>query len=270
MVATLRAVRRKLRPKREVVPPYNGVELFYWRPWDGRHNFGDHLSNALVVKMAATNNLLLDEVVPNPRRLLALGSILHFAADGDVIWGSGFNGSVAVSEHRYTTLDVRAVRGPLTRDFLERRGISVPAVYGDPALLTKRLLGDRFKPLPNRTPVAFVPNFQEVGMMDGWENVISPFLPWSHVIQRIISSELIISSSLHGLILADAFGIPCTYLRISEKEGMFKYEDYALGAGRQEFKVATSREAAIKASPLAPPQPNLDALYNSFPWDLWD
>jgi pyruvyltransferase len=250
-------------------PPVLGIDLFYWRPKDGRHNFGDHLSMAIVTKMAAERSLFLDEIVPTPRRLLAIGSVLHFASDGDVIWGSGFNGSISVDQHKYRTLDVRSVRGPLTRDFLERRGIMAPAIYGDPALLIKRLLGERF-PLPQqRLPVAYVPNFADLDHMQGWENVVSPYLPWSEVIRRIIGAEHVISSSLHGLIIADAFGIPCTYLRLSETEGMFKYEDYVLGAGRDKLDVRTSQSEAVKASPMLPIKFNTDRLYGAFPWDLW-
>jgi pyruvyltransferase len=106
--------------------------------------------------------------------------------------------------------------------------------------------------------------------MAGYENVISPYLPWARVIEGIVGADLVISSSLHGLIVADAFDIPCIYLRLSEAEGMFKYEDYALGAGRSGISVVRSREAAVRASPLPPPNPDLERLTASFPWDLWE
>ena len=219
--------------------------------------------------MAAERSFFLDETVPAPRRLLAIGSILHFANDGDVVWGSGFNGSVPVERHRYATLDVRSVRGPLTKAFLEKRGIAVPQIFGDPALLTKRLLGARFPAPEQKRPVAYIPNFQELEHMAGWENMVSPFLPWAEVIRRIVASEHVISSSLHGLVIADSFGIPCTYLRLSEAEGVFKYEDYVLGAGRERLEIATSREDAVRSSPMSPPKPDLGKLYGAFPWDLW-
>lgn len=270
----LQRIKRKVKRWAGVQPPerpkHSGVELFYWKLRDGRQNFGDHLSNAIVTKLAATRNLFLDEVVPRPRRLLAIGSILHYANDGDVIWGSGFNGSVPLERHRFTNLDVRAVRGPLTRDFLEKRGIAVPEVYGDPALLTRRLIGERFAAEERSDPIIFVPNFQDLAEMEGWENVVSPFLPWPDVIRRIVRAQLVVSTSLHGLIIADAFGIPCTYLRLSDTENIFKYEDYALGSGRQTLKVTGTREEALRASPLDPPRPELDKLEASFPWDLWD
>ena len=57
----------------------------------------------------------LDEPVIVPRRLLAVGSILHLARDNDVVWGSGVHGKIVVRRHQFKQLDAREVRGPLTR-----------------------------------------------------------------------------------------------------------------------------------------------------------
>ena len=265
-----RRIGRRLLRRTRAVRPREGVRLYYWRPADGSQNFGDHLSSAIVTKMATERDRFLDEQVALSRRLLAIGSILHHAHDGDVIWGSGFNGSVALDRHHYDSLDVRAVRGPLTREFLRKRGIDVPEIFGDPALLTARLFCRRFPRPKMRAPVAYVPNFADAPLMAHWENVVSPMLPWATVISRILAADHVISSSLHGLVIADAFGLPCTYLRLSETEGLFKYEDYVLGAGRDALVTTSSREAAVRSSPMPPPRPDLDRLYESFPWDLWD
>lgn len=269
-VLSVKAIARRALGRMPPPSPPSCVSLYYWRPRGGLQNFGDHLSSAISTKMAAERGRFFDEIVPHPRRMLAIGSVLHIAVDGNVIWGSGFNGSVALERHKYANLDVRAVRGPLTRAFLEARGIAVPPIFGDPALLTRRLLGMRFPRPERRCPVVFVPNFQDLEIMSDWENVVSPHLPWAQVISRIVAAQHIVSSSLHGLVLADSFGIPCTYLRLSEREGVFKYEDYCLGAGRDALRITTSREEAIRATPLDPPQPDLDSLYDAFPWDLWD
>ena len=46
--------------------------------------------------------------------------------------------------------------------------------------------------------------------------------------KKINSCELVLSSSLHGLVTADAFGIPNAWLKLSDtlKGGNFKFEDY--------------------------------------------
>jgi pyruvyltransferase len=276
MKKIIRTVRNLARQDRHSEPrsptPFQPktIELFYWKS-PVAVNFGDYLSSVIVTKIAADADCFLDEERSSPVRLLAVGSILHFARDGDVIWGSGLNGKVAVERHVFRWLDVRAVRGPLTRDFLTRRGIDVPEVFGDPGILVAELLRTRFpKPSGPKTPVAFVPNLHDLSKMDGWENVISPLDPWSTVIRRISRTSLVISSSLHGLVVADAFGIPCTYLRLSERENVLKYEDYVFGVGRPRLNIARSREEAIRAAPMDPVSPDLARLKASFPYDLWD
>ncbi|TJW12665.1 MAG: polysaccharide pyruvyl transferase family protein [Mesorhizobium sp.] len=272
----LRTVRDLARRDRRLAPaspvPFQAktIELFYWKS-PVAVNFGDYLSSVIVNKIAADADCFLDEERPAPARLLAVGSILHFARDGDVVWGSGVNGKVPVERHIFRWLDVRAVRGPLTRDFLTRRGIDVPEVFGDPGILVAELLGARFpKSAERKTPVAFVPNLHDLPKMDGWENVISPLDPWATVVRRISQASLVISTSLHGLVVADAFGVPCTYLRLSEEENTLKYEDYVLGVGRRRLDVTRSREEAVRASPMDPVSPDLARLKASFPYDLWD
>ena len=246
------------------------IELFYWKSPFGV-NFGDYLSSVVVNKLAAEADCFLDEARSTPARILAIGSILHFARDGDVVWGSGVNGKIPVEKHIFRWLDVRAVRGPLTRDFLIRRGIDVPEIFGDPGILVAELLGNRFqKSAERRTPVTFVPNLHDLAEMDGWENVISPLDPWAAVVSRISMSSVVISSSLHGLVVADAFGVPCTYLRLSEGESILKYEDYVAGVGRPRLDITRSREEAVRASPMDPVNPDLSKLKASFPYDLWE
>ncbi len=70
-------------------------------------------------------------------KLIAIGSMLSFAKDDDVIWGSGINGKLLDTKHyKFSRLDIRAVRGPLTRNYLrENFQVKAPEVYGDPGLL---------------------------------------------------------------------------------------------------------------------------------------
>jgi pyruvyltransferase len=99
--------------------------------------------------------------------------------------------------------------------------------------------------------------------------VISPLDPWWSVVRRISRARHVISTSLHGLVVADAFGVPCTYLRLSEEENLFKYEDYVLGVGRSRLPVTRSRQEAVRASPLDAVRFDTARLKASFPYDLW-
>ena len=100
-----------------------GLLLFWWRSVP--ENFGDKLSQVVIErllnrKIKCSYGLKEEEPI-----LLGIGSILHFARDGDVIWGSGFREN-PLGENRFKNIDVRAVRGPLTRSFLLIMGIDVP------------------------------------------------------------------------------------------------------------------------------------------------
>ena len=155
---------RQAPPPTPGLLPYPHVSLFHFRPADGSVNFGDHLSRVVVAAVLGLRQRTLDDEVAQTSRLLAIGSILHYAGDGDVVWGSGINGKVPATSFTARQLDVRAVRGPLTEEFLRRRGHRVPSVFGDPALLVPHLFGSRFKPTATR-PYVFVPNLHDLALV---------------------------------------------------------------------------------------------------------
>ena len=57
---------------------------------------------------------------------------------------------------------------------------------------------------------------------------IKHYKDWRQVIKEIVECEMIISSSLHGLILSDAYHIPNIWIKFSDEtfDGSFKYLDY--------------------------------------------
>jgi pyruvyltransferase len=207
------------------------------------------------------------------RRLLTVGSILHLARDGDIVWGSGARGAVASPlDYRFSTLDVRAVRGPLTRDFLLERGIEVPPVYGDPALLLPDALPELREWATTKTrPLTIVPNFADFDATRAryGELCIDPRGGLLRCLKTIAQSESIVSSSLHGIVVAESLGISAR-LMASGHESSFKYEDYYRGTGREPVAPAPSLEQAMRELPTSPAvvRPDL-ALARSFPHDLW-
>jgi len=249
---------------------YPHVDLFFWKPEGGALNFGDHLARVIVTKLLAMRGHLLEEETARSHRLFAVGSVLHFAQDGDVVWGSGVNGKVDPKLHRFQQLDVRAVRGPLTRDFLLNRGIAVPEVYGDPALLLPTLFPGRFAATA-RKPYVVVPNLHDLALAQQarLQNIVSPMLSWNRCVAEILQGQLVISSSLHGIIIAEAYGIPARYLRLSDTENIFKYNDYVQGTGRAPIEPAGSVEEALEMGGMPPPVFDPAALLAAFPLDLW-
>ncbi|MFT3817060.1 MAG: polysaccharide pyruvyl transferase family protein [Rubrivivax sp.] len=267
----LTAIRRHLRPApapRRYTEAYPRVQVFEWRPQGGAINFGDHLARVVVDRVLAGRGLTAQDETAAAATLFSVGSVLHFAQDGAVVWGAGINGKVALQEHRFRRLDVRAVRGPRTAEQLQRWGIAVPAVYGDPALLLPTLFADRFAPRPRRR-AAFVPNLHDLEGLQSPVPVISPLWGWNRVVSEILGCELVLASSLHGLIVAESFGIPARYVRLSETENRFKYDDYAQGTGRPDLQPARSIAEGLAMGGLAPIVFDPQALLSAFPWDLW-
>jgi hypothetical protein len=65
------------------------LPLYWWQPANGSLNFGDELSRVVVEKIIKREPVKAEE---GEKKLLAVGSIMQFAEEGDVVWGSGING----------------------------------------------------------------------------------------------------------------------------------------------------------------------------------
>lgn len=271
------------------------VKLVHWNPRETRSrgalgrltatgprkdNFGDLLGPYVVEKVVRSQDGLAPYPVPRrlppPRRartghLLSIGSVMHFARTGDTVWGTGVNGKIAADVYRFTALDVRAVRGLHTQRFLTERGIDVPDVYGDPALLLPHLdprvtgwAQDKQRRL------AVIPNLNEVADWQDHPAFVDPRGPLDQIIERLARSERVVSSSLHGLVISEALGIPVALVR-SRAEPSFKYDDYFSGTGRADVPTYDDLDAGLAAR-TEPAQMSWDPgpLLRAFPWDLWD
>ena len=261
------------------------VEAIHWNPhaWSlpllGRrlgprvNNFGDLLGPMIVARIAAAEGLVAQSSASQGRtRLLSVGSVVHFGRDGDVVWGSGVNGKMDADRYAFEALDVRAVRGPKTRAFLQQRGIDVPAIYGDPGLLFADLFSELgLRSRPKTRSVTVMPNLNDRRAVSSRHAsiVVLPTEGVTACVQAIAESEYVVASSLHAIVIAESIGTPCR-LVAATAESPFKYEDYYLGTGRDPIEPAPSVEAALAESPVEPalewdPAP----LLSAFPRDLW-
>jgi len=241
--------------------------MFWWEPIKGDINFGDDLSRVIVEKILG-NSVKYKHLESKGRTLFAAGSILHFARDGDVIWGSGFREN-PLSENRFSRLDVRAVRGPRTREFLLKMGIDCPEVYGDPAVLMSHLFPEFKKEEPVYDYIV-IPNIAEIKCFANYKNIVLPTLPWEEIVEKMLQSRLVISSSLHGIIVAESFGVPARLLKMTWIEPLLKYQDYYESTGRPDFKYATSVQEALQMGGEEPRCIDINPLIDSFPWDYFE
>lgn len=237
-------------------------------------NFGD-LASADIVAWLAGSPVHHAAADGSERRLLAIGSILHCARDGDVVWGTGLKGSAA-NRFAARDLDIRSVRGPITYDFLKRRGIALDKVSTlfDPGTLAPLLpafAGRRVDTLPRR-PLAIIPHFRDMGWfrLRHWRHraaILSVDRTLIDMMAAIAAADRVISSSLHGIIVAEALGVPAVWLAPRSDESLLKYYDYYYSTERYDVTPCATLAAALRREP--PPLPHFDhqAMIASFPHD---
>lgn len=246
------------------------VNIRHWTFSETLQNFGDALSPYIVKRLLGKQHTLTVNGAEGDADMLAIGSWLHYAREGTHIWGTGLRTDPPQendAKHDYKSLKVHAVRGPLTRDFLLRRGIWCPPVYGDPALLLPNLYQPKRDPrLAGR--VALLPHCGSVQKYTGLGefHVISPITSdVEDVINQLVSCSAVVAQSLHGLIVADAYGIPNVWLQDLPAEGDFKFRDYFAAVGRPVAGI--SKVADFKVARLwRGGQPDTAALERAFPF----
>ncbi len=262
------------RRKLDVV---NGVGLHWFslERLDGRENFGDALSPFIVEAMLKEHGKEINrEKGKASRHLYAVGSILLFGYQKAVVWGSGMlTEAIGFRDPRIYQLDIRAVRGPLTRKSLVCRGFHCPEVYGDPAVLLPVLYQPRVSQVADRRIAVIEHKNSLSSHLDdcrlSYIDIVTDDV--FSTIDQICSSRLVISSSLHGIIVAEAYGIPAILVNDYVGYNEFKYKDWYYSTGRSFFPVAGSVEEALTMQ--APVLPDLrimqESLWKTFPSDLF-
>ena len=292
--------------------PHCGIPVYHWSPGKGRQNFGDVLGVVLVrlitrfdPRVRFTN---LQSVSP---KLTSIGSIADTTSGQDWVWSSGVHpwAHAALSEHqsrsrnfttRFRSIHVSSTRGPRSRQFFldaTNRSLNVPEVFGDGALLLplyfnqlreREIAAAGQSQQVNLTSlVLIIPHLRDYEAVRHklavesrrWEwlnyQLVSVLDPWESVLRQIVRSSLVVSSSLHGIIVAESFGVGARLFRLKSSDGAFKYRDYYEGSGRYGVNLTHSlddalhlgAETAIKDEQLRSIQ---RGLLNSFPKQLWD
>lgn len=230
-------------------------------------NFGDNLGVVIVERIVSDSVTISKK---GEKKLLGLGSLLYFAETGDVLWGTGCNYKYTQKkDYSFTELDIRAVRGPLTRAFIEKLGVKCPEVYGDPALLFPYLFPEFKRKKNPSSSYVVIPHLYERSLFQPGPHVVSPTEHWKKVILAILDSAFVISGSLHAIIIAESYGIPARYLRLSENEPLFKYQDYYASTGRNSFQFATSVKEALYLGGEPPIKFDPKPLWKTFPFEFW-
>ena len=242
--------------------------------WNGKVNLGDYLAVVVCDWMLKRYNLSFDKKTKKTIHLSTIGSIIGFGNYDAVIWGSGILGtgsiSVLIKRRLFVKYDIRAVRGPITGDILLSCGYNVGSVYGDPAVLMPLIYkGSKAKKIYKYSLIRHYISSDNKNINNCHEILIQTN-DYKFFIDEILKSECVISSSLHGIILAEAYGVPAIFLNDINNDEM-KYFDWYFSTGRRTVKIAESIDEALKMEPMELPDlRNMQKnLLDSFPYDLW-
>ncbi|MBS9478930.1 polysaccharide pyruvyl transferase family protein [Ancylobacter radicis] len=204
-------------------------------------NLGDTLSALIVAGMAGipVRRAGFDQPI---ERMVAVGTIGHNQRNGVLhFWGTGVDAErnpVDPLVHGYvrpvdTQFNIHALRGPNSARTLRAAGIEVPDIFGDPVWMLPRFwpmkdvekthdLGVilHITELEDRTLDAKVKaSLRRYAVPDAFKdrirliNTHCPPTPegMKAKVAEIVSCRAIVSTSLHGLVIAETYGIPCAW-----------------------------------------------------------
>lgn len=254
----------------------------YW--FRGRvPNVGDELTPILMARMTGRRAVhVADVALPGWYPVqVAVGSILETARSPNVVvWGSGFIRSTG--ELSVRTARVTAVRGPMTAARLRAQGVACPDVFGDPGLLVPLFFPRAGT--PPEGPIGVIPHWSELdhpaiaALALGLDaRVVDVRRPLEEVLADLWACSLVVSSSLHGLILADAYRVPSVWLKLSERalRGGFKFCDYFGSVGRHDHRAVDLRDGRLPSplevaelARLEPLDVDLAGLVSACPWPV--
>ena len=177
--------------------------------------------------------------------LIAVGSLLEASTKNAVCWGTGMAQQNKIpSGGRFIM-----TRGFLSKKILEDSGYTVESkICGDPAFLMPVI----FNPVVanNKQKVGIIPHVSQVEVV---KNILSKKNEFEIIdfrstnveenISILKSCSFVYSSSLHGIILCHAYGIPCLWFYFTELGGgKFKFYDYLSSVGIEKYEPLTLDE----------------------------
>ncbi len=200
----------------------------YW--YQSIINFGDLLTPELFRLYGVS----LGYASPSETKILCVGSILQSIDDSysGLVLGSG----TILEDHSLSlpNANVLAVRGPRTLERLRSIKNRENVVLADPGLIACDLIKSS-KRAQKKGRIGFVPHYEdlhEAAVIKLKKQKSIYYIDVQDrpqkVAQKISSCEIVLSSSLHGIIVAHSLGIPAVWVKPGDNlyGGEFKYYDY--------------------------------------------
>lgn len=213
------------------------IQLFWWSERKlmdkSKENYGDLLGKYLVEKISEKEIVWVQPKKQKWKTLfkpvyVTIGSVLSQVNKKCIVWGSG----IITKDQYVEKAKFLAVRGPETRERLLELGYDVPKTYGDPALLLPEYYYPEVKKkydygiIPHYTDFQLIQEkFKEVDSVLVVDLMTNDIEATTNV---ILQCRKVISSSLHGIIVSHAYGIPAVWVKLSNN--LFgddvKFKDY--------------------------------------------
>lgn len=199
------------------------------------NNFGDLIVPYFLDKFCAKSDYTFHFKNDDLAKIISCGSIMRLCNKNTIVYGSG----IRDIDQNIKSGVIKFVRGPLTRKRLLEIGCYCPPIYGDPGLLLPLYYSPN---IVKRYKLGIIPHHvhykkvkQTYNKMDNIliVNLINNNI--EEVIDDILSCEKTISSSLHGLIVSDAYNIPNKWIKFDDKINGddTKYYDYFKSVNRK-------------------------------------
>lgn len=197
----------------------------YW--WTGVRNFGDALAPLLLERFAG---IQVERTDVSQASIVSIGSVLEHLPPkySGFILGSG-------KLKEFSRIDLSAAKILALRGPLSAKGIPGDYAVGDPGLLANELVGPQSKKwdlgiVPHWKDKELAARFTKLIRPPSKIKVIDPRQDPLEVVRQIGACRRIVTSSLHGMIVADAFGIPRRLEMspaLANEGGNFKFRDYS-------------------------------------------
>lgn len=219
------------------------LKSLYLKYYQQHANAGDQFSFALAQQYFANKIIPCQRVTLTVPNLILVGSYLIAADAHSHICGAGFiSAESSLSRLQTAPRFIHCVRGPLTAELLEKQGIPCPKVYADPGILAPELFP---RIVVTKHKIGIIPHFLDANLP--WISscrikgipIIDVLSPLDEFFSVMNECEVILSSSLHGIIFAHAYGIPALWIELSSNVigNGFKFYDYYLSVSIKQDKV---------------------------------
>lgn len=222
------------------------VKLYYYN----YPNIGDILNVILIEELF---KMKVIEEQHTKAEMMAIGSVLdRLLEDGKIgkvlakmnkdadrkhtihVWGTGLMYDCESRQKFIRPVKVHALRGALSAEIVSKiQGRPCNCVLADPGLLASKLLKEKVR---KKYEIGIIPHYVDaeeeviVQMKEYYSDstIIDVKAEPLEVLKTIAQCRTVLSTSLHGLIIADSFNIPNQWCICSERilgDG-FKFRDY--------------------------------------------